>query len=76
MTGLSICVGGWLVLNAVIFAALMLRRGRPVLRDRLFRWAVDGWRGRIANPTDSPRKKPKEFFLGHEAPDQQVSDPG
>jgi len=54
VTGLSICVGGWLVLNAIIFAALMLRRGRPVLRDRLFRWAVDGRRGRIANPTDSP----------------------
>jgi hypothetical protein len=72
VTGLSICVGGWLVLNAIIFAALMLRRGRPVLRDRLFRWAVDGRRDRIANPTGSPWKKPKGFFLGHEAPDQQV----
>ena len=40
MTGLSICVGGWLVLNAVVFAALMLRRDRPVLRE--------------AQPTDSP----------------------
>ena len=39
MTGLSICVGGWLVLN-VVFAALMLRRDRPVLRE--------------AQPTDSP----------------------
>jgi hypothetical protein len=41
MTGLSICVGGWLVLNAVVFAALMLRRNRPALKDRLFRWVVD-----------------------------------
>ena len=59
MTGLSICVGGWLVLNAVVFAALMLRRNRPALRDRLFRWTVDNGRegeerSRIANPTDSP----------------------
>ena len=59
MTGLSICVGGWLVLNAVVFAALMLRRNRPAIRDRLFRWTVDSGRegeehSRIANPTDSP----------------------
>ena len=40
MTGLGICVGGWLVLN-VVFAALMtLRRDRPELRE--------------AHPTDSP----------------------
>jgi hypothetical protein len=59
MTGLSIGVGGWLVLNAVVFAALMLRSNRPALRDRLFRWTVDSGRegeerSRIANPTDSP----------------------
>ena len=41
MSALRIIVGGWLVLNAVVFAALMLRRGRPALRDRLFRWMVD-----------------------------------
>ena len=40
MSALSIIVGGWLLLNAVVFAALMLRRDRPVLRDRLFRWVV------------------------------------
>jgi hypothetical protein len=33
-------VGGWLVLNVVVFTALMLRRDRPVLRNRLFRWVV------------------------------------
>ena len=51
MSAFSICVGGWLVLNAVVFAALMLRRDRPVLRDRLFLWAVDAQHG---NPIDSP----------------------
>jgi len=40
MSALSIIVGGWLLLNAVVFAALMLRRDRPALRDRLFRWVV------------------------------------
>ena len=57
MSALSIIVGGWLLLNAVVFAALMLRRDRPVLRDRLFLWVVDGRREAgegPANPTDSP----------------------
>ena len=40
MSALSIFVGGWLALNAVVFAALMLRRNS----DRLFRWVVDGKR--------------------------------
>jgi len=40
MSALHIIVGWWLVLNAVVFAALMLRRGRPALRDKLFRWVV------------------------------------
>jgi hypothetical protein len=62
MTGLCICVGGWVALNAVVFAALMLRRDQPALRDRLFRWAVAGGRegeelSRIANPTDSPSSR-------------------
>jgi len=57
MSALSIIVGGWLLLNAVVIAALMLRRDRPVLRDRLFLWVVDGRREAEegpANPTDSP----------------------
>lgn len=33
---------GWMVLNAAIFGLLMTRRGRPTLRNRLFRWIVDG----------------------------------
>ena len=40
MSALSIFVGGWLALNAVVFSVLMLRRDRPVPRDRLFRWVV------------------------------------
>jgi len=32
MTGLSICVGGWLALN-VVFAALMLGRDEAQLTD-------------------------------------------
>ena len=44
MSALSIIVGGWFLLNAVIFAALMLRRDQPAVRDRLFRLVVDGRR--------------------------------
>ena len=40
MSAFSIIVG-WLLVNAVVFAALMLRRDQPALRDRLFRWVVD-----------------------------------
>jgi len=40
MSALHIIVAGWLVLNAVVVVALMSRRGRPALRDRLFRWVV------------------------------------
>ena len=61
MSALSIIVGGWFLLNAVIFAALMLRRDQPAVRDRLFRLVVDGRReaeegpcSRTANLTDSP----------------------
>ena len=56
MSALSIIVGGWFLLNAVVFAALMLRRDRPALRDRLFLWVVNGRREAEevpANPADS-----------------------
>jgi len=43
MSAFSIIVG-WLLVNAVVFAALMLRRDRPALRNRLFLWVVDGRR--------------------------------
>ena len=50
-------IGGLLLVNAVVFAALMLRRDQPALRDRLFLWVVDGRREAEegpANSTDSP----------------------
>ena len=49
-------IGGLLLVNAVVFAALMLRRDQPALRDRLFLWVIDGRREAEegpANPTDS-----------------------
>ena len=33
MTGLGICLGGWLVLNVVFAALMMLRRDRLVLEE-------------------------------------------
>jgi len=61
MSALNMIVGGWLALNAVVCAALLLRRDQPVLKNRLFLWVVDGRReaeegpcSRTANPTDSP----------------------
>ena len=56
MSALSIIVG-WLLVNAVVFAALMLRRDQPALRNRLSLWVVNGRREAEegpANPTDSP----------------------
>jgi hypothetical protein len=44
MSALNMIVGGYLALNAVVFAALMLRRDQPALRNRLFLWVVDGRR--------------------------------
>jgi len=36
MSALNMIVGGWLALNAVVCAALLLRRDQPVLKNRLF----------------------------------------
>jgi hypothetical protein len=44
MSALSIALGGWVVLNGVLFATLMLRRDRPHARERLFRWVLKGAR--------------------------------
>jgi hypothetical protein len=40
MSVLSIVITCWLVLNAAVFAALLLRRPRPQLRSKLFRWIL------------------------------------
>jgi hypothetical protein len=42
MSVLSAIVVVWLALNAAVFTALMLRRSRAKLRDRLFRWVIGG----------------------------------
>lgn len=42
MSVLSTIVIGWLVLNGVVVAALLARRSRPELRERLFRWVIRG----------------------------------
>ena len=47
MSALSIIVGGWLGFNIAVFAALMLRRSRPEVRERLFRWAIGARRPRV-----------------------------
>jgi hypothetical protein len=46
LSAVSIALGGWVVLNGVLFAALMLRRDRPDVRERLFRWVLKGERRR------------------------------
>ncbi len=42
MSVLGIVAIGWVALNAAIFTALLLRRPRPELRERLFKWTVLG----------------------------------
>lgn len=46
MSVLSIAVGSWIGFNGAVFAGLMLRRDRPEVRERLFRWVVKGARRR------------------------------
>lgn len=46
MSILGFIVVGWLLLNAALFTALMVRRSHPAMRERLFRWVVDGERRR------------------------------
>jgi hypothetical protein len=33
-------VVGWIALNAVVVTAVLTRRSRPHLRQRLFRWVI------------------------------------
>jgi len=42
MSVLSIIVICWLALNGVVVAALLARRSRPELRERLFKWVIRG----------------------------------
>jgi hypothetical protein len=49
MSALGWAIGGWLLLNSAIVIALLNRRSRPALRERLFRWVI-GER-RLRSPT-------------------------
>jgi hypothetical protein len=40
MSALTVIVGSWLALNVALVIALMLRRSRPKMQERLFRWVV------------------------------------
>jgi hypothetical protein len=53
MSAVDFILGGWLLLNATVFVALMLRRSRPEVRERLFRWVIDG--GRRGRHLDRPK---------------------
>jgi hypothetical protein len=53
MSFLSIVAIGWVTLNASIFTALLLRRPRPELRQRLLKWAVQG----AARPPRKSRRR-------------------
>jgi hypothetical protein len=44
MTTLFAVVGGWIVLNAALAAALLTRRSRPRLRAKLIAWVLKGER--------------------------------
>ena len=39
-SALTVIIGSWLALNLALATALMLRRSRPKMRERLFRWVV------------------------------------
>jgi hypothetical protein len=53
MSLLGIAAVSWVALNAAIFTALLLRRPRPKLRERLFKWAIQG----AARPTEKSRRR-------------------
>jgi hypothetical protein len=54
MSVLGTIVIGWLALNVALFTGLLLRRPRPELRHKLFRWVVGG----------RPRHEPSQRGLG------------
>ena len=40
MSALGLAIGGWLFLNLVIVVALLKRRSRPSVREKLFWWVI------------------------------------
>jgi hypothetical protein len=47
-------VGGWVLLNAALFIALLLRRDRPEARAKLLEWVLKGEH----RPRDAGRATP------------------
>jgi hypothetical protein len=58
MEKLSYVLGGWLVVNAVVGVAL-LRRQRPHIRHRLFRWVIGD------RPPARPRRWAHNLIAAH-----------
>jgi hypothetical protein len=40
MTTILVILGGWVLLNAALFVALLLRRDRPEARAKLVAWVL------------------------------------
>jgi len=59
MTVLGVIVICWVMLNAAIFAALLLRRSRPELREKLFRWVVQG----RSRPAEESRRRSRHSHV-------------
>jgi len=57
MSALSIIVGSWLVLNAVVFVALMFRRDRPALRNSTIPMG-DRWQARSRRRAVQSNREP------------------
>jgi hypothetical protein len=51
MSVLSTAVICWIGLNAALAAALLVRRSRPALQERLFRWVMQGETKRRSGPS-------------------------
>jgi hypothetical protein len=54
MLKLSVLLGGWIAVNAVVAAALLNRRPIPHLRERWFRWVLD-------DPKTSPLREELKY---------------
>jgi hypothetical protein len=51
MSVLSITVTSWIALNGAVVAALLVRRSRPELRERLLQWVIHGRTKRPSRPS-------------------------
>ena len=58
MSALGLAIGGWLFLNLVIVVALLNRRSRPSVREKLFWWVIG------ERPFESPDESPEHREVG------------